>query len=84
MGITPDRFPGPREEEEFILDSLSVDPTNEGAMRYVNGSFRLRDTIGVFNPRTGGGGLAEDDILVSRGTGEVLISRGQGNVLVRG
>lgn len=57
---TPDRFPGPREEEEIKLLPESSDPTTVGAMRLVSGDFRLRDNVGVFNPRTGGG-ISEAD-----------------------
>lgn len=51
MPKTPDRFPGTREETELLLRSQGTDPTDAGAARYVSGDFRLRDSIGVFNPR---------------------------------
>jgi len=59
-GKTPDRFPGPLIEEELVLDDEQTeDPSTEGAMRFVLGSFRFRDTSGVFDPRSGGSGLTE-------------------------
>lgn len=59
MGKTPDRFPGTREEDEIELVEDTTDPTVEGRMRYVSGSFKLRDASGVFDPRSGGGGITE-------------------------
>lgn len=53
--VTPDRWPGPREEEELQLEERSSDPTVEGAIRYVSGSFRCLDSTGVFDPRAGSG-----------------------------
>lgn len=58
---TPDTFPGPLEEEEIQLEERSTDPDLEGAIRYVSGSFKLKDNLGVFNPRSGGGGITESD-----------------------
>jgi hypothetical protein len=57
--VTPDDFPGPREEEEVQLEEQSSDPTIAGALRYVAGSFRFKDSTGVFDPRSGGGGITE-------------------------
>lgn len=52
MPRTPDRFPGTREETEVLLVSQASDPADEGAARYVTpGNFRLKDQLGVFNPR---------------------------------
>lgn len=53
---TPDRFDGPAYEEELQLEESSADPSALGACRYVLGSFRLKDSLGVFNPRDGGSG----------------------------
>ena len=53
MPRTPDHRNGPLYEEEIRFDELSTDPTDEGYMRYVSGDFRLKDSIGVFNPRDG-------------------------------
>lgn len=52
---TPDRFPGPQEEEELVLTSQEEDPTTEGAIRNVGGSFRAKDQEGVFDLRSGTG-----------------------------
>jgi len=51
MGRTPDRFPGPREDEELVLEERLDDPPTVGGLRYVAGRFRLRDAGGLFNPR---------------------------------
>jgi hypothetical protein len=58
---TPDRHPGPLiETEEIILGGDEIaDPTALGALRYVGGTFRLKDAVGVFDPRSGGGGITE-------------------------
>lgn len=55
MARTPDRAPGPREEEELQLEAQSADPTVEGALRYVSGAFRGLDSTGVFDLRSGSG-----------------------------
>lgn len=57
MPITPERHPGPMiEDDEVILkDNAAGDPTEEGSIRKVAGSFRMRDKDGVFDPRSGGG-----------------------------
>jgi len=52
---TPDRFPGPQEEEELIVTSQDADPEIAGAIRYVSGSFRAKDGDGVFDLRSGSG-----------------------------
>ena len=55
MPITPDRRPGPLEEdEEFRLIANPVGPTQPGAMNYDGTSFVMQDTLGNFNPRSGG------------------------------
>lgn len=59
MPRTPDRTPGPSDEEEIVLEEQGSDPTATGAIRYVGGAFRLRDAAGVFDPRTGGSGISE-------------------------
>jgi len=51
MGRTPDRFPGPREDEELVLEERTEEPITPGTLRYVTGRFRLRDADGLFNPR---------------------------------
>lgn len=60
MPRTPDRFPGEADEEGLLLEETDSDPTIVGGMRLVGGDFRLRDSAGVFNPRTGGTGLTEE------------------------
>lgn len=57
MAVTPDRHPGPLIEEEIQMDDRTGegDPAAEGRMRYLSGSFRMRDSAGVFDPRSGGG-----------------------------
>jgi hypothetical protein len=60
MGIQPDRHPGPSIEEELRLEEDTTDPTVPGALRYVSGSLRFHDAVGVFNPRTGSGGITEE------------------------
>ena len=59
MPITPDRFPGTREEEELALQPASSDPTVVGAMRLVSGRYRLRDDLGGFDPREAASGISE-------------------------
>ena len=58
MARTPDRTPGPSLEEETQYEDRGAgnDPTVDGALRYVDGNFRMKDGLGVFNPRTGAGG----------------------------
>ena len=55
MGTTPDRHPGPRQEEELILDDYSSDPSSAGGITYNSGSFAMQDSVGVFDPRSGSG-----------------------------
>lgn len=60
MTTTPDRFPGDREEDVLALqDNADGDPANPGEVKYDGGAFRMRDSTGVFDPRTGGSGLSE-------------------------
>jgi len=59
MPPTPDRHPGPLLEEEIQLETQAADPSLDGAIRYVSGAFRLRDSAGVFDARSGGGGITE-------------------------
>lgn len=51
MGRTPDRFPGPREDEELVLADRTDEPVLAGSLRLVTGRFRFRDADGPFNPR---------------------------------
>jgi len=66
MPRTPDRVPGPSQEEETRYENTAEDPTEEGALRYVSGVFKLKDSEGIFNPRTGGSGLTEAEHKVLR------------------
>jgi len=61
MPKTPDRFPGEADEEGLLLEEAGSDPTTVGGMRLVGGDFRLRDSAGVFNPRTGGSGITAEE-----------------------
>lgn len=53
MTLTPDRHPGALLEEEIQLEDRTTDgdPTLSGAIRYVNGSYKFKDGIGVYDPR---------------------------------
>lgn len=79
-GKTPDRFPGECEDEGIILDEATGDPVVAGGLRFVGGSFKMRDSDGVFNPRTGGA-LDFDDILFETSGKAVLLTNG--NVVMR-
>jgi len=52
MPRTPDRSPGEEDEEGTIYENLTPgnDPTVTGGMRMVNGVFRLKDSVSVFDP----------------------------------
>jgi hypothetical protein len=55
MPSTPDRHPGEEDEEGTVYENLTPgnDPPVLGGVRMVNGAFRMRDSVGVFDPRTG-------------------------------
>jgi hypothetical protein len=57
MAKTPDRHPGESDEEGIVFENWSPgnDPPTVGGARLVDGSFRLRDYLGVFDPRSGSG-----------------------------
>ena len=57
MGITPDRFDGPSEEEEIKLEDRTADgnPTVNGAIRYVSGDIVAKLPSGVASLTTGSG-----------------------------
>lgn len=61
MPKTPDRYPGEAEEEGLLFESSSEDPTAVGGVRLVSGAFRFKDSTGVFNPRSGGGGITAEE-----------------------
>ena len=45
---------------EFVdLPEADASPTEEGQIGYRSGAFEMRDSVGVFDPRSGGGGLTE-------------------------
>ena len=52
MPRTPDRSPGEEDEEGTIYENLTPgnDPTVVGGVRMVNGVFRLKDSVSVFDP----------------------------------
>jgi len=58
MGQTPDRFPGEADEEGTIYSVNAVDPPTVGEVRYNGSAFRMRDSVGVFDPRNAGSGIS--------------------------
>jgi hypothetical protein len=59
MPVTPDRFPGAREEDEVQLTPSAGDPATPGGVKFNGTTFRMRDSTGVFDPSVGSGGLSE-------------------------
>ena len=61
MPRTPDRAPGPLiEDEELRFETPGgAAPTVNGGMVYdpTSGNFKMQDSAGVFDPRTGGTGI---------------------------
>ncbi len=55
MGRTPDRTPGPSIEEELQLEDNGADPSIVGAITQNAGALKARDSIGVFDLRSGSG-----------------------------
>lgn len=55
MARTPDRRPGESDEEGIVLENRSPgdNPSLAGGIRYVDGSFSFKDSLGLFNPRSG-------------------------------
>ncbi len=45
--------------DEILWLDQAEDPSELGMTRMVGGSFRFVDSLGVFNPRSGGGGITE-------------------------
>ena len=81
MPSTRDHRDGPLYEEEIIFDELPSAPSAAGRMRYVGGSFSMRDASGIFDPRTGGsGGLLGRAIFKTDGG---LIYDSSGNVVIK-
>jgi hypothetical protein len=60
MGLTPDRAPGPSEEEELQLEDqgVGVTPSVVGAIIQADGVVLIRDAVGTFDAR-GGTGITE-------------------------
>jgi len=54
MPRTPDSFAGESLEEGTIYDNRPAgeEPTESGGVRFVDGSFSLRDSVGLYNPRS--------------------------------
>ena len=56
MSQTPDRKPGPvQEDEEIQLGPNVTAPSLPGAVNYDGTKFQMRDSFGVFDPRSGSG-----------------------------
>ena len=56
---TPDRRPGPLVEEEVQLEDNAADPSVVGAITFNGGAFKMKDVVGLFDPRSGSGGITE-------------------------
>ncbi len=54
MARTPDRRPGEADEEGIVLENRpsGSNPSAAGGIRYVDGAFSFRDSLGLFNPRS--------------------------------
>lgn len=59
MARTPDRSPGPLDEEEILLETNTSPTAVAGSITFDGSSFVLRDATGVFDPRSGGSGISE-------------------------
>ena len=59
MPRTPDRMPGPSQEEELRLEDNGAAPSVDGAITFNGGAFQMRDSVGTFDPRSGGSGITE-------------------------
>lgn len=80
MPRTPDRMPGESLEEKLALQDEGEIADNEGDVVFRAGAFSMRDSLGVFNPRSGS--LDIDDILTDDITFAVLVDDVTHNVLV--
>ena len=63
----------PLKETELLFGTETLDPSIGGGVRYVSGSLRVRDSVGVYDPRYGGGGYltittAKNQAIVTPGT----------------
>jgi hypothetical protein len=54
-GLTPDRTPGVADEEGIILSDEGVDPSAVGEIRNNAGTLKAKDSVGVFDLRSGTG-----------------------------
>lgn len=54
MGRTPDRRPGPLEEEEIQLSPPPEPSETDGSIYYDGSAFVMQDAAGAFNPRSRG------------------------------
>lgn len=59
MPRTPDRSPGPAIEEELQLEDNGASPSVDGGITFNAGAFQMRDSVGTFDPRSGGSGITE-------------------------
>lgn len=59
MPRTPDRAAGPRFEEKLKLQDEGLTADAAGDIVYSGGAFSMRDSVGAFDPRAGGGGISE-------------------------
>jgi len=60
MPQTPDRRPGPLEEEGAYFEPVAVLAAVPGEFRYLSaGRWSFFDGVGEYDPRTGGGGISE-------------------------
>jgi hypothetical protein len=56
MPTTPDRAPGPSAEEQTNYEvQTGVSTVGEGEQLYSDGQFKMRDSAGEFDPRSGSG-----------------------------
>lgn len=77
MPSTPDRKPGPLEEDEEIQFVPNVTPpTQEGAFNYDGSKFQMRDATGVFDPRTGSS-IDLDDVVLDTDGQVVYVNDGE-------
>lgn len=59
MPLTPDRRPGPSDEEAVVFEDTALDPTLVGEIRRNGNDLKAKDGSGVFNLRSGSGLTAE-------------------------
>lgn len=59
MPLTPDRRPGPSDEEAVVFEDTAADPTLVGEIRRNGNDLKAKDGSGVFNLRSGAGLTAD-------------------------